>query len=93
MANKTDIFDASSANYVAYSKGGSSDSTTGINFSTIDLGNGANDVVVLHSNNQSANVIKISGSFGKNSIVNFHESYICSWIFTIIFVTDCKFCF
>ena len=69
-----DIFDTAGAFlYQQYDNGGSSDSTTGINLSTIDLGNGANDIVVMHSNDASANVLAITGEFGKNSVVNFHD--------------------
>ena len=60
-----DIFDTAGAFlYQQYDNGGSSDSTTGINLSTIDLGNGANDIVVMHSNDASANVLAITGEFG-----------------------------
>ncbi|SDT84688.1 Ig-like domain-containing protein [Desulfobacula phenolica] len=68
----TDIFDGG-ALYQSYSLGGSSDSTTGYNLSTIDLGDGANDLVVLHSRDNNINTIKISETFGKVSVVNFHN--------------------
>lgn len=49
------------------------DATVGVNFSTINLGDGANDLLVLHSNDLSMNTIKIDGSFGKNTIINFFD--------------------
>lgn len=61
------------ADYRAYDAGTSSDDTTGINFSTVNLGNGANDLAVFHSNDNSANVLEIDGVFGKASVVNFHH--------------------
>jgi hypothetical protein len=70
-----DIFDdaAPADLYQAYNNGGSSDATTGINFSTINLGNGSNDLVVLHSNDNSVNILEIDDVFGKASVVNFHD--------------------
>jgi len=69
-----DIFDLADVDlYLDYANGGSSDSTTGVNFSTIDVGDGSNDIVVMHSNHDaSSNVLKISEGFGKVSVVNFH---------------------
>lgn len=70
-----DIFDdaAPAALYQSYNNGGSSDSTTRINLSTINPGNGSNDLVVLHSNDNSVNIIEIDAVFGKASVVNFHN--------------------
>lgn len=74
-ATTNDIFDVAGAGlYQQYSNGGSTDSTTGISFSTVNLGNGSNDLVVLHSREDSANVIEITGAFGKTSVVNFHDA-------------------
>jgi hypothetical protein len=61
------------ADYSAFAAGGSTDATTGINFSTVNLGNGSNDLVVFHSNAASANTLEITGVFGKASVVNFHD--------------------
>lgn len=58
--------------YMGFTSGGSVDDTIGNNFSVIDAGTG-NDLVVFHSNDTSANVLKISGAFGKTSVVNFHD--------------------
>jgi len=70
-----DIFDLAGGDlYQDYDAGGSDDSTTGVNFSTIDVGDGSNDIVVMHSNHgASSNVLKISDAFGKVSVVNFHN--------------------
>jgi hypothetical protein len=59
--------------YSAFSDGGSSDDTAAINFSIVDMGAGANDLVAFHSNDNSANVLKINEAFGKVSVVNFHD--------------------
>lgn len=59
--------------YSAFSDGGSSDDTAAINFSVVDMGSGTNDLVAFHSNDSSANVLKIDESFGKVSVVNFHD--------------------
>ena len=67
-----DIFDAAD-NYLDFTAGGSTNATTGVNFSRIDLGAGANDLVALHSALASANVIEITQTFGKVSVVNFHD--------------------
>jgi hypothetical protein len=49
------------------------DATVDVNYSTINLGDGANDLLVLHSNDLSMNTIVIDGTFGKNTIVNMHD--------------------
>lgn len=48
-------------------------STTGINLSSIDAGNGSNDVVVLHSDALSSNQLVINEVFGKLTVVNWHN--------------------
>ena len=70
-----DIFDLAGADlYLDYNDGGSTDATVGINFSTIDVGDGSNDIVVMHSNNDaSSNVLQITDNFGKVSVLNFHN--------------------
>ncbi len=66
--------------YRAYDDGGSTDDTSGgkemdatVNFSRINMGSGENDLVVLHSDDDSANVLEITQKFGKVSVVNFHD--------------------
>jgi hypothetical protein len=55
-----------------FAAGDSQDSTTGVNFSTINVGDGSNDIVVMHSNYaNSANVLEITQTFGKVSVLNF----------------------
>jgi len=49
------------------------DATTDVNFSTVNLGDGANDLLVVHSNDLSMNTMVIDGTFGKNTVVNFHD--------------------
>lgn len=56
-----------------FTAGGSSDATVGLNYSVVDAGSGANDLVVFHSNDNSANVLSITDTFGKVSVVNFHD--------------------
>ena len=46
--------------------------TAEFNSSSINAGAG-NDLIVLHSNDASSNIIKIDGAFGKNTVVNFHN--------------------
>jgi methionine-rich copper-binding protein CopC len=74
-AAAVDIFDESAGNlYQDYDVGTSSDSNIGVNSSTIDVGDGDNDIVVMHANHDdSSNVLKISNDFGKVSVVNFHN--------------------
>lgn len=43
------------------------------NFSTIDMGTGSNDLVVLNSHDDSANTLLFSDSWGKVSVVNFFD--------------------
>ena len=50
------------------------DATVDVNFSTINLGEGDHDLVVLHSNDLSMNTIVIDGSFGKDTVINFFDS-------------------
>lgn len=57
--------------YHPQNNGGNSDDVTAINFSRIDMSSGDNDLVVLHSNDNSANTLEINGAFGKVSVVNF----------------------
>jgi len=55
---------------------GTSDDATGVtnvNYSVIDMGSGANDLVSLDSNDDSANILAITGVFGKVSVVNFFD--------------------
>ena len=47
--------------------------TVDVNFSTVNLGNGNNDLLVVHSNDLSMNTVVIDGVFGKDTIVNFHD--------------------
>jgi len=51
--------------------GGTADETTVVNFSTIDMGTGANDLLVLNSNDLSANTVLFSAEWNKVSIKNF----------------------
>jgi methionine-rich copper-binding protein CopC len=44
-----------------------------VNFSVINMGSGANDLVVLDSNDNSANILVIDQTFGKVSVVNFFD--------------------
>jgi hypothetical protein len=44
-----------------------------VNFSVINMGAGANDLVVLDSNDNSANILVIDQTFGKVSVVNFFD--------------------
>lgn len=48
-------------------------STTESNFSVINMGGGVSDLLVLDSNRESSNIIKIDEGFGKVSVVNFHN--------------------
>jgi len=65
-----DIFDDSTT-YINYTTLGTED-TAEINLSTINAGAG-NDLIVLHSNDASSNIVKIDGSFGTTTVVNFHD--------------------
>jgi hypothetical protein len=58
--------------YEAPNAGGSSNGGT-INYSEIDMGTGANDLLSLSSANLSANTIQITDIFGKVSVVNFFD--------------------
>lgn len=64
------------ADYAASTSGGSTDATvaTDVNFSTVNLGAGSDDLVAFDSNDASANVLEIDGVFGNASVVNFHNS-------------------
>ncbi|AFJ03440.1 type I secretion target repeat protein [Methylophaga frappieri] len=56
--------------------GGSTDIAGGPstrNYSEIDMGTGTNDLLVLDSNDESANTLVISDTFGKVSVVNFFD--------------------
>ncbi len=67
---------AAGGDYRAYDNGFSNNDTAGgaaINFSRINMGAGANDLVVLHSDVNSANILEITQNFGKISVVNFHD--------------------
>lgn len=57
---------------MAFNNGGSSDATVGFNFSVVNPGAG-NDIVVFHSNDNSANVLQLTGSFDTVHVVNFHD--------------------
>ncbi|WP_417551935.1 beta strand repeat-containing protein [Marinomonas fungiae] len=69
-----DILD-SGANLVNYSTGGSSNDTgLGVSFATVDAGPGSNDIIVLDSNVNSMQTVKVTGEFGKVSVVNFFDT-------------------
>lgn len=69
-----DILD-SGANLVNYSTGGSSnDAGVGVSFATVDAGPGSNDIIVLDSNVNSMQTVKVTGEFGKVSVVNFFDT-------------------
>jgi len=55
--------------------GGSADALgpRNVNFSVINMGTGSNDLVVLDSNDNSANILVIDQTFGKVSVVNFFD--------------------
>lgn len=55
--------------------GGSADAlgARNVNFSVINMGTGANDLVILDSNDNSANILEIDQTFGKVSVVNFFD--------------------
>eukprot|EP00767_Chilomastix_cuspidata_P003223 gnl/Chilomastix_cuspidata/3340.p1 GENE.gnl/Chilomastix_cuspidata/3340~~gnl/Chilomastix_cuspidata/3340.p1 ORF type:complete len:1183 (-),score=41.11 gnl/Chilomastix_cuspidata/3340:33-3581(-) len=53
--------------------GSSANETNVTNISTIDLGKGANDLVVLNSHDNSANTIVFSDNWDKVSVVNFED--------------------
>jgi hypothetical protein len=56
--------------------GGSSDATgaTNVNFSVVDMGSGNNDLLVMDSNEDSSNVLVVDQTFGKVTVVNFHDN-------------------
>lgn len=64
---------AAGADYAAFSDGGSTDDALNVNFSVVNMGTGANDLVAFDSNDNSANVLEITEAFGKVSVVNFHD--------------------
>jgi hypothetical protein len=68
-----DLFDAAANGdqYLEYQALGT-DANTGLNFSTINLGQG-DDTVVLHSNPASSNILRIDGDFDTTTVVNFHN--------------------
>ena len=68
-----DILDDAADNYVDYTLLGT-DSATGFNLSTIEMGAGDNDIVVMHSNDINPGVLKFTGTFGKVSVVNWHDN-------------------
>ena len=72
-ATTGDILDDAADNYVDYTTIGT-DSATGFNLSTIEMGTGNNDIVVMHSNDNNAGVLKFDGAFGKVSVVNWHDT-------------------
>jgi hypothetical protein len=49
------------------------DETNVTNVSTIDMGTGTNDLVVLNSDDDSANTLDFSANWGKVSVVNFFD--------------------
>jgi hypothetical protein len=63
------------ADFLAADDGGSGNATGAgnVNFSVINMANGANDLVVLDSNVNSANVLVIDQTFGKVSVVNYFD--------------------
>lgn len=74
-AQNNDIFDLAGADlFLDYDDGGSSQSIhDGVSFARINMGNGSNDLVVLHSDPNSSNILIINDVFGKVSVVNFHD--------------------
>jgi len=54
---------------------GNAEGEANVNFSVINMGSGANDLVVLDSNDDSANVLVIDQNFGKVSVVNFFTDF------------------
>lgn len=72
--DNADILDSGS-NLLNYSVGGSSnDSGVGVSFATVDAGPGSNDIIVLDSNVDSMQTVKVTGEFGKVSVVNFFDT-------------------
>lgn len=65
---------AAGGNLLAAYAGGSANETAVTNVSVIDLGKGANDLVVLNSDVDSVNTVKFSAAWDKVSIVNFEKS-------------------
>ncbi|MDY0185613.1 MAG: hypothetical protein RBR43_07040 [Desulfuromonadaceae bacterium] len=55
--------------------GGSANATDvdSLNYSRVNMGDGANDLLVLNSNVNSANIIEINQAFGKVSVVNYFD--------------------
>ncbi|TWI61757.1 uncharacterized protein DUF4214, partial [Desulfobotulus alkaliphilus] len=64
--------DAAANQYQGFDAGTSTDSSWGVNFSTVNPTAG-HDVVVFHSNEDAANVLQINQAFGKVNVVNFHK--------------------
>jgi len=57
--------------FAAAVAGGSADEAVVTNVSTIDMGTGANDLVVLNSDDLSVNTLDFSAAWGKVSVKNF----------------------
>jgi hypothetical protein len=68
------IFQDADNLYFDLQNGGSSDSTDGsINLSSVNVGDGSNDIVSVHSGEASSNQLVIDQSFGKVTVVNWHD--------------------
>lgn len=65
---------AAGGNLLAADDGGSANETAVTNVSVIDLGKGANDLVVLNSEVESVNTVKFSAAWDKVSVVNFENA-------------------
>lgn len=77
VADTTDgIFQDSLASlYFAQGSGTSgTNATTGVNLSSINAGSGSNDVVVMHSDALASNKLIIDQTFGKVTVVNWHNA-------------------
>ena len=73
LTYNVDTRDANANNYQGFDNGGSSNSTLGVNFSTINPGD-AHDVVVFHSQVNSSNTLEINQQFGEVDVVNFFDA-------------------
>ncbi|MCL7929596.1 DUF4214 domain-containing protein [Halomonas llamarensis] len=61
-------------NFSAGTDFASADGTGSVNFSVINMGTGAEDLLVLDDNENSSNVLEVDGAFGHVSVVNFHDT-------------------
>jgi len=57
--------------FAASAAGATADETTVINHSTIDMGTGSNDLLVLNSHDSAASTVEFTADWGKVSIKNF----------------------